>query len=154
MTWIKYLSKLSQRVSVASVAAVLAGMVIVVIVGVVLYVRHDIPGRLGPDPGPTAAERYALEYVDALNTNEPGPLSGLVGRPADSLDIRERLRLYGGRDLSDVEVTVVQEFLYHYRVWIVARAGDGSVVEMYQIVTWNGERWDMSPLYTGPPPPR
>lgn len=148
----QHLSKLLRRAPATLPAALLAVLVIVAIVAVVLYIQRNITGR-DSDPGPIAAERYVLEYINALNANEPGLLSELVGRPVDSQDIRERLRLYGGRNLVNVNITIIQEFPYHYRVWITAQARDGSDIDMYQIVGWNGERWDMSPLYTGPPPP-
>lgn len=117
------------------------------------YVRQDIPSK-GPDPGFAAAEKYILEYLDALNTDDFENLYELFGRPEDTSDIEDRLGLYGGLDLINVEVTIAQEFQYIYRVWISVLANDGSVIEMYEVIGWNGERWNMSRLYTGPPPPK
>jgi hypothetical protein len=143
----------NQRVLVA--VAFFALLTIGAIVWAVMrHVQYYNPEDRGPDPGKAAAEKYALEYIDALNANDPELLSKVAGWPADAPDILEGLRLYGGRDLTDVEVAIVHEFRYHYQIWITARAGDGSIVEMYQVAGWTGERWNMSPLYTGPPPPR
>jgi len=113
----------------------------------------DLPSP-GRDPGKAAATRYVFEYIAALNANDSGLLGEVVGRSANAPDIQETLRLFGGRDLIDVEVTVVHDFRYHYQVWITARTGDGSIVEMYQIVGWTGEHFRILQLHTGPIPPR
>lgn len=132
-------------------------VIVLMIVGVIAwavvrYVRHDLP-FLEPNPGKAAAWSYVFEFVAALNANDPQLLGEVAGRPPDALDIQEALRLFGGRDLADINLVMVQEFPNHYRTWITTRAGDGSVIEMYQVVGWDGERWIMGQLYTGSPPP-
>jgi len=131
-------------------------LILVVVATVVIWrARHayDLPSP-GRDPGKAAAERYVFEFVAALNSNDSGLLGEVTGGPADAPTIQEALRLFGGRDLIDVEVAIVHAFRYHYQTWITAQAGDGSMVEMYQVIVWTGERFRSYPLYTGPPPPR
>lgn len=134
------------------VAGILALLMIAAVIAVV-YMRYDLPFR-DPSPGKAAAQSYVLEFLAALNANDPQLLGEVTGRPADAPDIKEALRLFGGRDLTDIEIEIVQDFQHHYLVWITARAGDGSVINMYQVVGWEGEHWIMAPLYTGTPPPK
>lgn len=118
---------------------------------VVIYINRDITNR-GNDPGVAAAEKYILKYVDILNKNDAESMDKFLGASADSQDIHNRLEYYGGRNLTDVKVTIVQEFPYIYRVWINALDRNNERVEMYQIIEWSGKRWNMAPLYTGPSP--
>lgn len=132
-------------------------VIVLMIVGVVAwmvvqYIRHDLPFR-EPNPGMAAAQSYVFEFLAALNANDPELLGEVTGRPPDASDIQETLYLYGGRDLADINLVIVQEFPNHFNAWITALASDGSVIKMYQVVGWDGERWIMGQLYTGPPPP-
>ena len=99
-----------------------------------------------------AAEKYMLKYVDILNKNDAESIDKFLGTSTDSQDIHNRLEYYGGRNLTDVEVTIVQEFPCIYRVWINALDRNNERVEMYQIIEWSGKRWNMAPLYTEPSP--
>lgn len=138
--------------STRAVAGIIVLLLVAAVIAVV-YMRYDLPFR-DPSPGKAAAQSYIFEFVAALNTNDPILLGEVTGRPSDAPDIKDALRLFGGRHLTDIKIDIVQDFPHHYQGWITARAGDGSVIRMYQVVGWDGECWIMAPLYTGTPPPK
>ena len=135
-----------------AVAGIIVLLLIAAVIAVV-YMRYDLPFR-DPSPGKAAAQSYIFEFMAALNTNDPILLGEVTGGPSDAPDIKDALRLFGGRHLTDIKIEIAQDFINHYKVWITARAGDGSVIRMYQVVVWDGERLTMAPLYTGTPPPK
>ena len=137
--------------STRAVAGIIVLLLVAAVIAVV-YMRYDLPFR-DPSPGKAAAQSYISEFVAALNTNDPILLGEVTGRPSDAPDIQDALRLFGGRHLTDIKIEIVQDFQHTYQGWITARAGDGSVIRMYQVVGWDGERWIMAP-YTGTPPPK
>jgi hypothetical protein len=114
-------------------------------VAAVLWVvaRDDPP--VEADPGAAAAEQYVHSYVDALNANSLQRLGELIGKPPGSADVRERLRHFGGRSLTDVRVSVVSEFPRHYRAGIRARSASGAELTFYEVLAWEDGRWGLAP---------
>lgn len=126
-------------------------IILAIAIIVIIHTGWDIT-NIGNDPGVAAAEEYIFEYIDILNKNDAEDMGKFLGASADSQDIHDRLEHHGGLNLTDVKVTIRQEFPYIYRVWINATDRNNERVEMYQIIEWNGKRWKMAPLYTGPSP--
>lgn len=113
---------------------------------VVWLVSRDTPPGPGADPGEAAAQEFIRAYVAALNTNDPDTLAAFLGEPSGSREIEERLAKYGGLALQDVRVVLVNEFPRIYRVQVDARAGDGRIVEMTEVLEWTRTRWHLAPL--------
>lgn len=105
------------------------------------------------NPGHAAAEQHLRSYVDALNADDPQRLGEFLGEPADSRDVRDRLTQWGGKDLTDVQVTVSSEFANHYRAWVKARSGGGDQVSFYEVLAWEDGRWGFAPFVTPAPTP-
>jgi len=103
------------------------------------------------DPGQAAAERHVRSYVEALNANDPQRVAELLGTAADSPEVRERLTRFGGRSLTDVQVTVASEFTNHYRAWVNGRSGRGEQVSFYEVLAWENGRWGFAPFVAPTP---
>jgi len=127
----------------ALAALVLATLVVV---GVLIWVRHDLPPGQGHDPGQPAAEQYIRDYVSALNANQAVELGRLLDKPSGSFEVQERLRRYGGRGLGAVRVSMRTDFPRVYQVSITAQAADGSTVRMREVIEWATGRWHMAPV--------
>lgn len=118
------------------------GVIIIFILYLALNNRKDINDS---DPGPKNAEKFIVEYVDALNENDINILSDLFKVTKDSADMNERLEVYGGRNFYDVDIEIQQDFSYVYRVWIRAKSNDKNI-EMYEVIEWEQGKWSIAPL--------
>jgi hypothetical protein len=142
------------RQDMLNAALIIIGMTLLGILAVATaVVACDGPPVERGNPGHAAAEQHVRSYVDALNANDAQRLGEFLGEPADSSDVRDRLRHLGGRDLTDIQVTVSSEFANHYRAWVKARSGGGDQVSFYEVLAWEDGRWDFAPFVTPAPSP-
>lgn len=125
------------------VALLLAGLLVVGAVGIVLFVRNDLPNRQSY-PGPAAAEEFTVAYIDALNANDAATLGDLLGEPLDSQVLETQLSRYGGRGLTDVQTTADAEFPGVYRVEVSATDHQGAQVTFHLILVWEGDAWSVA----------
>ena len=98
------------------------------------------------DPGRDAAHARLRDYVAALNTNRAQDVGLVVRRPADSDDVAERLRAYGGRALAAVEVSSINEFPRVYHTSVRATDGAGAAVAFDQVIEWQDDHWSFAPF--------
>lgn len=134
------------------VLLITGGGVLVASIAWAILFGDDVSPASGRDPGPAAAERFVRDYVAALNANDHGQLGRLLGRPADSTDVAARLRLYGGRGLRDLRITLTNEFPRYYVFTLRALSADGSTVRIDEGMEWShGVRWHLPPLQPAAP---
>lgn len=140
------------RRDLVAAAMIIIGVSLLGILAVAtLFVACGGPPVERGDPGRAAAEKQVRSYVDALNANDPQRLGEVLGAPADSPDVRDRLTRFGGRGLTDVQIRVSSEFANHYRAWIRSRSGSGDQVDLYEVLAWENGRWGFAPLVAPTP---
>lgn len=146
--------KSKQIINIKKIIIVVTILVILAIVYGILRKTNNLPKNLingdistekGVDPGKDKAEQFIVDYISALNKNDINVLSDLFEQSKDSIDMKERLRIYGGRNFHNVDIQISQEFKYVYSVWITAQSDDGEI-KMYEVIEWDQGQWHMAPM--------
>lgn len=124
---------------------IIAALIFILITVIVYnYITRDITVRAS-DPGQDKLVEISKSYLQALNDKNYEELGKYLGLPEDDPAVNEQMERYGGRNISDVEVTVRQEFPNIYRVLITGVDDSNSEVEIYIVVEWDGKAFVFSP---------
>ncbi|MGM8214956.1 hypothetical protein ACLIA0_05195 [Bacillaceae bacterium W0354] len=108
------------------------------------YITRDITVRAS-DPGQNKLVEISKNYLQALNNKNYEELGKYLDLPEDDPAVEEQMERYGGRKISDVKVTILQEFPNIYRVFITGVDDSNSEVEIYIVVEWDGKKFVFSP---------
>lgn len=100
------------------------------------------------DPGLPAAQAYASAYIAALQAEDPQALAKVINRPVNSIEVSERLRLYG--HIRSSSVRIVHEFPLVFALLIKGTSPDGQPIHINETLEWHG-KWFTSTVASPSP---